>query len=169
MKSFRLIAMILILTMMGCSKKSTEPTSANPKLSFAPSTIGISSGYSAQVGLRIDNFSQPIFAASFRIDFNGSKISVSDSLVSDIESIFGENSISFIRIDSSIIHLSLTRIQGDSAFSGSGIICGMILTGLESGVCSLEIRQTESYFYDIDGNIVTINNLAISPAIVTVN
>ncbi len=169
MKYCRLIATILILTIMGCSKKSTEPTPPNPQLYFAPSTIGIPSGYSGQVRLRIDNFSQLIFAASFRIDFNDSKISVADSLATDIESIFGENSISFIRIDSSVIRLSLTRIQGDSAFCGSGTICGLNLTGIGAGVCSLVIRPAETYFYDIDGNSVTINDLTISPAVVTVN
>lgn len=169
MKYFRLIAMILILTIMGCSKKSSEPTPPNPQLSFAPSTIGISNGYSSQVRLRIDNFSQSIFGASFRIDFNDSKISVADSLATDIESIFGENSISFIRTDGSVIRLSLTRIQGDNAFCGSGTICGLNLTGIGTGICSLIIRPAESHFYDIDGNVVTINNLAISPAVITVN
>jgi hypothetical protein len=169
MKSARLITLLLILISLSCSKKTTEPSQPNPKLSFDPASTELSTGLSAQVRLRMENFAQPIFAASFQIAYNESKISVADSLVAGLENIFGENAIQFIRVDSSIIRLSITKIQGDTAISGSGIICGFNITGTSAGVCSLAVLTDESYFYDIDGDIVTIDSLAIYPAIITVN
>lgn len=155
--------------MMGCSKKSTESNQPNPIVSFDPANIEISAGNTTQIRLRIDDFTQSIFAASFQIDFDDSKISIADSFVTGFESIFGENVIRFIRVDSSMVRLSITRIQGDSAFSGSGIICGLYLTAISEGVCSLVFRQAESYFYDIEGDIVTIDSLKITPAVITIN
>lgn len=169
MKKTRLIILLMIVAALSCSKKSTEPLPQYPKLSFAPANLEISSNQSTRVNMRIDNFTQLLFGASFQITFNSSKISVADSLASVNESIFGGNTIRFIRVDSSTVHLSITRIQGDDPVSGSGIICGLHITGNEPGVCSLAIAPDELYFYDIDGDIVTIDSLEITPAIIRVN
>jgi hypothetical protein len=169
MKIIRLIIPILILLMIGCSKKSTEQIQLNPKLSFEPTNVGITIGNSADIVFRIDNLTQPIFAACFQIKFDNSILSVSDSLVSGLDDIFGDNAIRFMRIDSSIIRLSLTRIQGEQEITGSGIICGFRLTGSTAGICSLAVIPDESSFYDSDGAEVDLDSLEFSPGIITVH
>jgi hypothetical protein len=169
MRINRLTIAILILLTVSCSKKSTEQTQPNPILSFGPANLGMAVGNSADIIFRIDNLTQPIFAASFQIRFNNSIISISDSLISDLDDIFGENAIQFIRIDSSIIRLSLTRIQGEQEITGSGIICGFRLTGSTAGICSLTVLPDESSFYNSDGDDVVLDSLEYSPGIITVH
>jgi hypothetical protein len=169
MRVIRLTIAILVLLTINCSRKSTEQTHLNPILSFDPANVEMAIGHSADIIFRIDNLVQPIFAASFQIRFNNSIISISDSLISDLDNIFKENAIRFMRIDSSIIRLSLTRIQGEQEITGSGIICGFTLTGSTTGICSLSVLANESYFYDSEGDIVEIDSLEYSPGIITVH
>jgi hypothetical protein len=169
MRIIRLTIAILMLLTISCSKKSTEQTQPNPVLSFDPANVEIGIDNSAEIIFRIDNLAQPIFAASFQIRFNNSIISMSDSLISNLDGIFGENAIQFMRIDSSIIRLSLTKTQGDGVISGSGIICGFNIAGAVAGTCSLAVLQNEAYFYDTNGEIIAIDSLEYSPAIIVVN
>jgi hypothetical protein len=168
MKIIRAIILTIILIIIGCSKKSTEPVIPNPKLSFDPAAISLAVGHSSDITLRIDNLAEPIFAASMQIKYNGAKISIADSLLDNLNDIFGENAIRFVRIDSSLIRLSLTRIQGEQEITGSGIICGFTLTGVSAGACSLSVISTESDFFDSIGSIVNIDSLEYSPEIITV-
>jgi hypothetical protein len=161
--------LIIMLSVMGCGKKSTKPTPEIPKLIMTVDNSSIDVGQSSILIITLKNFSDPIFAISLQLTYDHSILSFSDSLDFEAGDFLGSNVITFVRGENSIIHLSITKLQDQSGASGSGVIGLLHFSGAVSGISDLNIARENLHFYDSSGELIDMSNLEIGSAQIQVN
>ncbi|HBC46727.1 MAG TPA: hypothetical protein DEO84_06635 [candidate division Zixibacteria bacterium] len=161
--------LIVMIAVMGCGKKSTKPTPEIPKLIMTVDYSNIGVGQSSILTITLENIGDPIFAISLQLTYDHSILSFSDSLDFEAGDFLGSNVIAFVREESSIIHLSITKLQGQSGASGSGIICLLHFNGAVGGISDLNIARDNLRFYDSSGELIDMPNLEIGSAQIQVN
>lgn len=168
----RNIAVILLVVMVitGCGNNSTEPESSDlPQLLIEVENLSINTDETAEITLRLENIPETIFGVSLQLSYDNSVLSFTDSTAVTAGDYFGDNIILFVQDDNSVVHLSVTRLQGQDGVDGTGDICSINFTSEQSGDCNFEISEDDLNFYDTDGSLISIDSLEISSAEVHVN
>lgn len=128
--------------------------------------IEVNSNFNQIISLK--DFEYPIFGISFRVMYDDSIISVNDSTGFSIGDFFGNNSISFAKVDSSKIFITISLTQGSNKKTGSGELCRYLSTGLAVGQTFINIQNDELFFYDEYGNTISTPDFRIIFSKVTV-
>lgn len=157
----------ILIFLFGCGDKATEPEELGSKLAFDPLTLSIPVGQIGYLKLKLENINEMIFGVSMRIAYNNI-IEFDNSTGFRNGPFFGEEAITFIREESSVIFLTLTLQQGQNKINGSGVIGEIPFVGKVVGSTIIYLMPTEVNFYDSDGNIVIVPKLEIQPGTVHV-
>ena len=125
-------------------------------------------GESTHVQLNIKNLKQAIFGISMRIDYLPYLVSFDDSQDFSVGNYFGQEIISFIKTNSSSIYLTISLVQGQNAKGGSGYLGEFVFKAMKKGSGYIEIAPDEVYFYDATGNSISIPDMVINDAVVSI-
>jgi len=142
---------LVVILLISCDKNSTEPDESIPKIYFTPDNVSLAVGEEVTISLRVENL-PPIFGMSLRIIYDDAVVSFSDSLGVERGDFFGQDAIMFVRDNNSVIHLSVTQIQGEGEVDGSGVVGTFTFTGLAAGNCEVRVLEDELEVYDCEGN-----------------
>ena len=157
-----------IVLFFGCGKGTQEPEETVPTLALIPDALSIIVGQEGDLTLQIKDFDVSIFGISMRIAYDSSNVSFSDSTGFAAGDFFGSDIVAFVEEDSALIYLTVTLQQGQQEVSGTGDLAVMTFVGESQGNSKVEIISSELNFYDSDGNGVTVSDLEIEFATVTV-
>jgi len=169
MNRFKLIiGAVCIIYFVGCSS-STEPMNGpSANIFFTPNEVNTTIGETLLVSLEISELSEAIFGMSLQIGYDSTYISFSDTSGIESGDFLGADAITFSRISDSIIHLSITRIQGQESVSGSGVICTLPIVGKTIGNSSIRILRDDVHFFNVVGDELEIPGLETQNADVMV-
>jgi hypothetical protein len=162
--------LLFIVVLFGCSEKSTEPksSSASASISFSADTLVVGIGEEADMQLQLSFSGRSIFGISMRIDYRPNIVTFNDSTDFEVGDYFGTEIVSFVQSEENSIHLSISLIQGENPVNGSDDLGTLTFTGLSQGVSDIEIIPSELFFYNSDGNIITITDQNIDNAVISV-
>jgi hypothetical protein len=163
------VFIVIALSIQGCGKNSSEPTPVVSKLILTTDNSNINTGQSSILTMKLENITEPIFALSLRLTYDNSIISFSDSSGFEAGQYLGSDILSFVRVNNSTIHLSISKLQGQNGSSGSGIVCLLHFYGISSGTSDLQIAIENLHFYDSEGALLDLSNLEIGSARIQVN
>lgn len=159
--TFRILTILLfIILFMSCEKESKP----DPTILFQPETLTLTTGQSGELSIKIEDLRERIFGVTMRIMYDPHIVSFSDSTGFAIGDFFGDDIVTFINEEDSVIHIAFTLTQGQSEERGSGYLGDLTFTGNSPGSSSIEIVPTELVFYDSEGNDVVISDLEIEAA-----
>jgi hypothetical protein len=157
----------MILLSLGCGKKTTGgDEQQTPQLYFSPVNASVVVGQDTSISLMVKDISPAIFGISMEISFDSTIVSFSDSLGFEVGTMFGTDAIQFVRQENSIIHLSITEIQGQNSVSGSGTIGTLKFGGHSVGSSEILVVPDKLHFYDSNGREITISECEIGDATV---
>jgi len=155
-----------------CGCQSNSPTEPPPdetqRLSFTPEDVTISIGQQTALTLRIENLSDSVFAISLQIDYDNTILSFSSVSAAESEDFFGTEAVQFVQDTLSVLHVALSRIQGQPEVSGSGTLCSFQLEGNAAGSTSFEVTPEHLKFYDSKGREIEAQDIEIQSATVSV-
>ena len=154
---------------MGCGKNGANSVATNPKILFSPPHLSLTIGAQKQLNLNLQNLDPSIFALSLQIAYNDSFLAFDDALGADKGDFFDPEAILFVKQDSSIIHLTLTQIQGRGEVQGSGVLGVFTFTGKATGSSAISMLAGETHFFNAGGSEITIPDLEFEAAEITVN
>ncbi len=164
-----IICLILIgLVLCGCSDNPANPQDETTSLRFTPPEVTISVGEEAHLSLEIQGCLQPIFGVSMQIAYDNTVLTFQESQGTDKGDFFGEEAIFFVNDNDSIIHLTITRIQGQAMVSGSGTILTLAFRGLAAGSGIIQLIPDKLNFYDTAGAGIELTQLEIEDSAVIV-
>jgi hypothetical protein len=163
----KLIILIVSIIFYTCST-SSDPNEADPTISLSPAASEVSVNGQSTLSLMIQDNQKSFFGISLQVDFNNSVLNFSDSTGFTPGDLFDQNAVNFVRKNGSTIHLSMSQLNGQSSANGSGKICTLTFSAAALGNSIVEINQNDLLFYDSNGNEITIPNLKIGSASVTV-
>jgi hypothetical protein len=150
-----------------CDDNPENDCLANMHFSPVYQSIGINEN--ASLEMVINGLSEPIFAMSMQISYNSSILSFNDSTGFSVGEFFGDQNIVFVNVDNSIIYISMSIQQGNSAVDGAGTISTLTFKGSSSGTSEIEISLSDLHFFDSGGNEISTENFETVPAMITVN
>ncbi len=159
---------ILLILFMSCEKESTEPEETIPTTAFSPNNVSVGVVAEGELTLQVKDFEVSIFGISMRIAYDSTIVTFTDSTGFTVGGFFGTDIVTFVRDDSSRIHLTITLTQGQGEVIGSGDLAVLTFTGKSPGSSTLEIVPSELYFYDSEGNEVIVPDLEIEAATIIV-
>ena len=162
-----LICAVLVVQILSCSN-GNGPEQADPKLSFSPEEISVSTGSQTDISIKVSDFKTEIFAISMQLNYDARILSIDESAGFSAGDFFGQNEISLIKTNGNKIHLSISLTQGTASAKGSGTLGTFTLNGIAAGNCFLSIAETELVFYDESGNSVEISNLETASTLIKV-
>lgn len=152
----------------GCGKKSTEPSKPTPSIYFAPDSVSVARAEKTNIQLKLNLVDQAIFGLSMRIDYVPILFAFADSTDFTVGDYFGKGMISFVKVHSNSIYLTLSLTKGQPEVKGTGNLGTFTLTGLNRGTGKMEIIPSELNFYDSAGDTISVSNLEIKHAVVSV-
>lgn len=162
-----LIFALIALGMFSCSD-GTEPAQANPKIAFSPENVAFPNGGTTEISLVISDLSTGVFALSFQINFDSEILSFDENTGFSAGDFFGNNGISFIKVNMDNIYISFTLKQGTAPLKGSGSLGTFIFSGISVGNCIIELNKSELIFYDASGNSIDIAGIMTVPTSISV-
>jgi len=160
-----LIFAVLAAQILSCSN-GNGPDQTDPKLSFSPEEISVSTGNQTDISIEVSDFKTEIFAISMQLNYDALILSIDETAGFSAGDFFGQNEISLIKTNGNKIHLSISLTQGTAPAKGSGTLGTFTL--IAAGNCSLSIAETELFFYDESGNSVEISNLETASTLIRV-
>jgi len=163
-----IIFVFCLILISGCSNDSTEPEELQPALFFSQSYTSITVGGQANLSLEIQNLTESVFGVSFQMQYDSSIVSFNESSGMSSGDFFGQDAIVFVKDNDTNIHITIAQIQGQSEVSGSGIFSTFTFIGKLTGNCTIEIIPEDLHFYDVNGNIVELQDLAFESATIIV-
>jgi hypothetical protein len=165
----RKIAFILCITalfLISCSDDSTttpQSTAING-LYFTPDEVTVAVGQPIELNLKIGSLADSIFAASLQIGFSDAVVSFADSAGFVPGDFFGDQAVGFAQDSTSILHLSITRTQGQSQVIGSGSLGTLHFNARAAGTTSVQIAIDQLHFYNASGSEITVPDIEIHSA-----
>jgi hypothetical protein len=171
MRTLLILCALSLPLLTGCkNENATEPLQNSGKvLSFSPDDVSLSIGDQISLQLIARNLSDSIFAISAQISYNDLVLSFSGMTETATGDFFGSDAIQFTQDTLSVLHLSISRIQGQPEVSGSGTICTLRFTGKTSGSSLIELLPDQLEFYNDEGHRIEMPELEKVPAAIHVN
>jgi hypothetical protein len=165
------LSVMPLLLISGCENESpTEPIQASGSLLlFSPEESTISVGDEITLQFIVRNLPDSIFALSAQIRYSDSLLSFINIAEPESDDFFGSNAVQFVYDTLSVLHLTISRIHGQSEVSGSGTICTFQLIGKAIGNCVVEVLTEQFEFFDLGGNVIEISELDTKSAIIRVD
>lgn len=105
---------------------------------------------------------------SLRVAYDAAVVSFNESTGFAVGDFFGTDIVTFVKDESSMIHLTITMTQGQNAVVGSGDLGLLTFTGKSPGSTDMELLPSELHFYDSQGTGVTVTDLEIESATISV-
>ncbi|MDP8229451.1 MAG: hypothetical protein P9M15_08370 [Candidatus Electryoneaceae bacterium] len=154
---------------MSCGNNTTEPVNLEPfRIYFTPDSINLAEDEQTNVTMAISELAESIFGLCLQMTYDSTVVKFSDTLDVEIGDFFGPNAIAFIHSSNSTLHLSITKIQGQEAVSGSGDICVFPITGKAVGDCRIQIVTDEARFYSSSGDEIEMSYSEPVPLFVSI-
>ncbi|MBU1982950.1 cohesin domain-containing protein, partial [bacterium] len=125
-------------------------------------------GEQTSLRLVVENLTDSIFAISLRISYRDSILTFAGVAGAESGDFFGADAIQFAQDTLSVLHITISRIQGQTEVNGSGTICTFRFVGRNAGNCVMEILPDQLEFYDSAGRTIEVPNLEIKTASVHV-
>jgi len=163
-----IVFILCLILISGCSNDSTEPEEQQPVLFFSESSTTITVGEQTNLSLEIEDFTESVFGVSFQVQYDSSIISFNESSGLSSGDFFGQDAIIFVKDNNSNIHITISQIQGQNVVSGSGVFNTFTFNGKSFGNCTIQITPEDLHFYDINGNIIELQDLEFKSAIINV-
>jgi hypothetical protein len=165
----KIIILTLIFTLiLSCSDSGTGPEQGDPTISFSPETISFSNGTQTEISLEVSDLITEIFAISLQLNYDAVILSFNEITGFSAGDFFGQNEISFIKVNEGKIHMSFSLTQGSQSLKGSGTLGTFTFSGITVGNCTLAIDESELVFYDESGNSFEISDLIITSTSISV-
>jgi hypothetical protein len=159
-----------LLLSAGCqSESSTEPPpDSGQRLRFTPDDVAVSIAQQAALRLMVENLTDSVFAISLQISYADAVVSFAGLAGAEPGDFFGGESLRFVQDTLSVLHVTVSRIQGQTEVSGSGTIGILQFTGRAPGDCVIEVLPDRLEFYDSQGRAIEVPELEIKTATVHV-
>ena len=167
MKYIKFISLTIVL-LIACGDGPQEPEGRVSTLTFIPDALSIILEEEGELIIQIKDFDDSIFGISMRIAYDSSIVSFKDSVGFEAGDFFGSDIVVFINEESALIHLTVTLQQGQQEVSGTGELGELKFIGKSPGSSTIEIISSELNFFDSGGNRISISDLKIEFASVTV-
>ena len=165
----KLLILIVSIIFFTCSN-SSDPD-PDPTIYLSPSSSNISIGGQTDLNIVIEDNDKSVFGISMQIVFENSSLGFTDSSGFSAGAMFDQNAISFVQSNGSIIHLSLTKVNDpfiNVELSSSGKVGTLTFQANVAGNSIVSILGDELYFYDSNGEEITISDLSIESASINV-
>ena len=162
----KLIIFVFTISILACST-STE-SEANPKIYLSPANANVSLNEQTSLEIKIEDNQKSFFGISMQILYDNTKLGFVDSSGFVAGSMFDQNAISFAQKNGSIIHLSLSQLNGQTSTSGSGTIGTITFSAIGTGNSEITFIEENLVFYDSNGEEIVISDLNIASATIAV-
>ena len=165
----KLLILIVSIIFFTCSN-SSDPD-PDPTIYLSPASSNISIGGLTDLNIVIEDNDKSVFGISMQIVFENSSLGFTDSSGFTAGAMFDQNAINFVQSNSSIIHLSLTKVNDpliNVELSASGKVGTLTFQANVAGNSIVSILEDELYFYDSNGEEITIADLNIESASINV-
>lgn len=156
-----------MLLMMSCEETS-DPEVIIPMITLESSNTTSAVGSTISITVEIADFPSDFFAVSMRISFDSNRLTISADQSDWIGSVWSSSAIGFLEVESGLVYVSITQIAGTSDVSDDGTVLTFDLTAEQIGVASLDLIQSHLVFYDVDGAEITMSDLEIEGASITI-
>ncbi len=154
----------------GCKKNSSNPVTpqAPMQMTITPERIQTTVGSSIQLELSLANVTGSVFAVATQIEYDN-RVLQFDSSASESGLWIGNSSINFAHADSGVIHLSISRLRGDTPCLGSGTIARLKFIAISSGTTQVTVPVDQLHLYDSNGTELGNTDLDSDSTTVIVN
>ncbi len=149
------------------SCEETDPEVANPTITLVSSEATTSIGSTVSITANIADL-PAVFALSMRISFDSNRLTINDSQTNWIGNLWSSSAIGLLEVESGVAYLSISQIAGSGNVSGDGTIMKLEITAEQVGVASLNLIQSQLIFYDESGAEITMSDLELEGASITI-
>jgi hypothetical protein len=166
MKYITVIILLSLSMLLGCK----EDSSTNPQtevihgLYFTPDEATVAIGQEVALNINVGELVDSVFAVSFQLAYKDSAIQFPDSLGIQAGTFLGVDAVQFAYDSASTMYVTLSRIQGQSEVSGSGVLCTLKLKGKAAGISPIEFLSDKLQFYNSQGSEIEQTDLEIHAA-----
>ncbi|MFC1484627.1 cohesin domain-containing protein [Candidatus Neomarinimicrobiota bacterium] len=167
MKHLMFIILSVILV-VGCDKSPSEPVDTTPEISVSPAETFLSVGQTGDLMLLGENLDTYLFGFSARISYSPAIISFNDTTGLTEGDFFGSEIVTFVKSESSLIHLAISRTDDEDGGMQSGILAQLSFKAVAPGSSSVEILTADLNLYDQTGGLITISSLEMESATIVV-
>jgi hypothetical protein len=155
MKTLHSCAILLLLAALlgaGCKKDSpTQPPETHAGLSFSPGEAAVAVGGALALSLAIGEQADSLFAVSLQLHFADSLLAFADFAGIEAGNFLGTDAVVFAQDSGGVLHVAVSRVQGQTPVSGSGTLCTLHFRGRAPGLCALKILPAELHYYTATG------------------
>lgn len=157
---------IFFLFVFSCFEIPTDPIldSDYSGLYFYPETLELSSGTSTQIEIRIGEPELSIFGLTFAIEYDPELLSYSNEDGYSAGYLFGSNAIYFAQADSGVIYITVSRTQGQETAPAIGLLGQIEFQAINPGETQIEFVNDYIFFYDSEGNEISVDPILLIPA-----
>ncbi|MBU0692011.1 cohesin domain-containing protein [bacterium] len=164
------LSVIILLVLSGCGSDddNTEQSAGLPAFFISPATITAAQGEQIDLDVVLQDIPDSLFALSFRLVYNPTMLTYLEYLTVAEESFFGTDAIEYASVEDSIVHAAVSRKQQQQMTTGTGIVCRLRFEAVSAGTSNLEFPAEQLHFYDETGSEITIQDLELEGASVTI-
>jgi|TARA_B100001971_G_scaffold186285_1_gene186128 hypothetical protein len=138
-------------------------------IKFSPSEQSISTNTTATLDLMVENLSEPCFALTLQLSYHSSFLSFNDSTGYRSGDFFGEESISFVKEEDSVVYIAISLIRGEEGIKGSGSLGKLVFLGEKAGSGTIQLQNSKIHFFDSGGDEILIGDFETETATIEVN
>lgn len=169
MKITSYLLFVLLLVFVGCdSDNEAENTPAVPMCYISPGEANLPLGEQTEFEIVLQDIPDSLFALSCRLIYDPAMLEFIEYAAPATERFFGDEVVEFTAAEDSVIHIAISRTQGQPMVAGSGVVCRLRFAAEHAGASSLSLPSNHLIFYDIAGQEVMIPNLEISGATIAI-
>jgi len=164
--SVSVLFVLAISLIISCEE--TDPEAAIPTITLVSSGASTSIGSTVSITANIADLPADFFAVSMRISFDSNRLTIDDSQSNWIGNLWSSSAIGLLEVEPGIAYLSISQVAGGGNVSGDGTIMELGLTAEQVGVASVNLIQSQLIFYDENGTEITMSDLEIEGASITI-
>jgi len=170
MKQWKSIFIMIALLLVSCEsdQSPTQTTMPTPTCGVKNNEFSVTLGNRVAIPVYYEGLEESISGISGQISYPSRLVTFAGStgLVAGDE--FDADALVFGRCGNNVIYFSLSQLNGKTVNQLSGMLFTLYLTGVQSGSDSLTFNQNQLRFYNPDGGLITIPEIAVNSCIVKV-
>lgn len=159
-----ILSILTVILFVGCDLFS----GGTPKINLTNLDSTFASGETISIAVDVSNLKQDIFALSLRIVYDPDYISFDEDQDTWIGDLWSDDVIGLIEGENNTIYISITEVAGALPFNTDGTVMTLDFTLEQSGTTLLDFVDDQLFFYDEDGNVITLSEIEIEGISITV-
>ena len=158
------LLLISLLLLTGCSLFS----GGTPSITMInyDSTFGV--GEIVPIAVSVEGMKKNIFGMSMRVVYDPDYVSFDDTQNDWIGSMWSTGTIGILEDVNNTIYISLSEVAGGVDFKPNGTIITLNFTIEQGGTSLIDFVDDQIFFYDEDGNAISLTEIEVTGYSITV-